>query len=146
MTDDMDKLAETIATAVKNSSGSGNGQPWYFKLIGQLGVPAAIILALVWFGMTHGGAWVQSQVESQSRRDDEFSKYLETQVDTTKALADEAKKDRVFQKSVNDVHVTQLQALESINEQLSKANERMAPIPELRREQVELLKEIRDKN
>ena len=128
---------------IRNDNGD---LPWYVRLLEQHGISTVLVFVALWFAYIHGGNIVDTYIQNQKVERQEMSAFLQAQIAATKRLAESAQVRRDFEMQVNDVHLTQLEALQAIQKELNQANKIMAPVPALRAEELEILKEIRDKS
>ena len=144
------ELAKDLLAALQENDKSKEKPIWWYALE-RFGLPTIIVLVLMWFAYTKGGAWVDSLVENTKASQEANSIFLKAQVDAVKALADEAKIEREFENEVMAVHKQQVDELKTIaevakdtNNGLKQCQTQMAEVPALRQQELTLLQEIRD--
>ena len=122
--------------------------PLWMRALDRFGISTCIIVVLLWIGWRY----VDNRIEQDALRSTADASLIEAQINTTKVVADAVKEltksvedRREFETHTEEVHAGQVEALAQINKALAEANETMACVPDIRREELQLLMQIRDK-
>lgn len=151
------QLSKDLMTDLQEHA-KNNSKPAWFSALDRFGLPV-VGWVFVGFVIWHwGGKWLDVKLETEQQQQAETSAFLQAQISATETqtraiekLAEAARVERDFETRVMAVHDEQTKTLKEMaaqtkatSEQLLQCKERMKHSPEMRAEEVSLLKEIRD--